>query len=418
MRRTTRRIAVAGAISLVAGFFTAVPGASANESTVQGYLALQTGNENFVTLLDANGTPVNPEVKQTLTEGKGCELESDSVPPGTGAELLRFSSADPASPGPGLKDGSIGVRESDTATGTSCAAVDAPGESLVLTIGEDAAKDGLSLIATSVSLDIARKQDAVVTATTMLGGQTTGTYTLPECGDGADCGPDSGVNDHVRWTISDSSDNVVFDTLTLTATAGSFSLSGGADGVVSSSEITGYEGASVFELVDALGCGDTATFEASSEVPSSSWKRLDNLSTDCAAYLYTTESGNESGPYAHFGITSDFDSDAQAVWKVEFVYSGKTPTPLFAFDETPGELAPIEYFEPLGECNPDDVTIDGPQDGWSPTADADYGFGNLDVEGGNVVGFACLLDTDTSNVKGTKTVTFTAYVYGDAGMRF
>ena len=350
---------------------------------------------------------------QSITQGKACELL-------TSGDLLGFEPVPDSFQPVGLKDGKIGVRESDTATGTSCSAVDSStGESLVLTIGPKAARQGHSLVATSASLDVALKQGAKVSATMELGGVVAGTAVL-ECGVNADCGPDSGVSDHVRWPIGSATDGIVFDTLTLEAVAGSFSLSGGADGVVSpETGIAGHAGASIFELVDAVDCNESVTFTPGENVQSSKWKRLDNLTTDCTAYPYTTATGTDAaGPFAHFGMPGDADPDAQAVWEVTFVYSGKTPTALFAFDETNGIIAPVESFTPLGACNPADVTTSGARDGWAPTADYAYGNLDVDVESGAVVGYACLLDTQTANVKSVKTVTFTAYVLGDAGFRY
>ena len=415
MRTSTRRGAIVGAITLVVGFGAAVPAATATSPPappVTGILALDTGATNTVTLLDAQGKPTG--TTQSITQDKACELS-------TSGDLLAFEPVPDTFQPVGLKDGKIGVRESDTATGTSCSSVDSSAsESLVIAIGPKAAREGHSLIATSASLDVALKQGAEVNATMKLAGATTGTAVL-ECGVTADCGPDSGVNDHVRWSIGSSTDGVVFDTLVLEAVVGSFSLSGGADGVVSpETGIENHAGASIFELVDAVDCNESVTFTPGENVESSKWKRLDNLgTTDCTAYTYTTATGTDgAGPYAHFGVAAGADPDAQALWEVTFVYSGKTPTALFAFDEVSGIIAPVDAFTPLGACNPADVTTSGARDGWVP--EDGYAYGNLDIddESGAVVGFACLLDTQTANVMGTKTVTFTAYVYGDAGMRF
>jgi hypothetical protein len=412
MRTSTRRGAIVGAITLVVGFGAAVPAATATSPPappVTGILALDTGATNTVTLLDAQGKPTG--TTQSITQDKACELS-------TSGDLLAFEPVPDTFQPVGLKDGKIGVRDSGTATGTSCSSVDSSsGESLIIAIGPKAARGGHSLIATSASLDVALKQGAKVSATMELAGTPTGTAVL-ECGVTADCGPDSGVNDHVRWPIGSSTDGVVFDTLVLEALVGSFSLSGGADGVVSpETGIENHAGASIFELVDAVDCNESVTFTPGENVQSSKWKRLDNLGTDCTAYTYTTATGTDAaGPYAHFGVAADADPDAQALWEVTFVYSGKTPTALFAFDETNGIIAPVEAFTALGACNPADVTTSGARDGWVPTPD--YAYGNLDVENNTVVGFACLLDTRTANVKGVKTVTFTAYVLGDAGMRY
>ncbi len=406
MRRTARRIAAAGAISLVAGFGAGVPGATAvtaEDAPVTALLALKTGAASSVTLLDADGTPVSTEEPQPLSELSACGL-------GTSGDLLGFDSI-PDDFGPGLKDGRIGVRESATATGTSCAAVDSSAsESLVLTI--NAQSGGHGFLATSASLDLSLKQGAVVTATAALGSQTED-FTL-ECGVTADCGPDSGTNDHVRWDISDSTDDVVFDTLTLTAESGSFSLSGGADGVVSSTGIVGYEGASVFELVDAVGCGDTVDLPSSADVSSSTWQRLN--SGDCTPYVYEASTGTAKGhTYAHFQKPLDVGTDGLVIWTTTVSYKGnKVPTPEFAFDPTPDATYDDlkRYWFDLTECDDSVVTISGNASaGYSATVDEEV------LAGAPYYGnYACLVDTVAPPKTGI--ATFTAFVVGDAGMRF
>ena len=139
-------------------------------------------------------------------------------------------------------------------SGTSCYQVAAPSESLELGLGQGLRTAiGADAVATSAYLDVELKGSARVLATALLGGVVVGTYEVQSgssigkptvadhtpfaCTSSSDSGPDSGVNDNCRWPVSAPSwtgadDGVFFDTLTLKALVGSFSLEGGADGAV------------------------------------------------------------------------------------------------------------------------------------------------------------------------------------------
>ncbi len=442
MRTSTRRGAVAGAVAaLVALAGAAAPGVAVADSTappayVSGWLALRTGATNDVRLVTSTGSVL---ATQTLSTNTSCAMSS------RGSQLMLFSGSGTAYVGVGLNSGSIGVRDKQNANGTSCSAVDASNaESLTLALGGGTTAlrgNGLP-VALSASLDVDLKQNAQILAVAFLGGAPVARYELVsgstitspvaipaglpgadlpiaetrQCNNPSDSGPDAGALNNCRWNLSHPSwtgapDTTAFDTLTLYAVSGSFSLQGGSDGQVDdpAAPMPGYLGdaqyASLLELADGVvGCGGTATLRTSSAVPTSQWKRL-GATGSCAAYPYASSTGTADGrPYAHF--VKPFDTptaQAQAEWSTTFTYSGKVPTLEFAFDLPGGTTSP---WTSLPLCSDEGVTYD-------PTTSSYTGW-LLDPNGN----YACLLNTQTANTKGTKTVTFTAFVVGDAGMRY
>ena len=444
MSQIRRRVAGAAAAALALGLSVGSAGPAAAVPTeppsyVKSWLALDTGASNTVRLRNADKTLAG--TAQVLSAGRACSLNEG------GEGLLDFSST-PTSPGVGFSGGAIGVREKTTASGTSCAAVDAAkAESLTLTLGNGVG----SLVAMSASLDIDLKQSARIIARASLSTDPAGTppalfelqsganigatptagATVFTCNNPADSGPDSGANNNCRWEISAPSwtresvdpltpplgeDGVQFDTLTLTALAGSFSLMGGADGPVNDAafplpQYLGADGdpntndvsissASIFELVEGqLDCGETA---ALSGPVASSWTRLANYAGgDCEPFPYSSRSGTDAdGVFAEFSKPLDYQTAAQALWTTTFVVgAGNTIPPIRVYlDQVDG---PQLEFSPLTAC-PEEYWLNGTFVGPSSQPEAPT---------------ACLVDAVRGSGKLNKSVTYTAYVYGDAVMR-
>ena len=387
-------------------------------SYVTSWVALTTGASNTVKLVTPATTPVVTKT-QTLTAGKACAMTS------SGDNVLGFSST-PSSPGVGLAGGSIGVREKNTSSGTSCSAVDtAAGETLNLDLGSVV---GTS-VATSASLDVDLKQSAQIRATAFLGNDAVGWFDLrsgssittptpvspaptafQECNNPADSGPDSGVNNNCRWNISVPSwagpdDGVVFDRLELKAHKGSFSLMGGADGSYAPlpTYFKAYQNSSVFEIADGtLACGNTVTLKGT---VASTWTRLANLDgEECKPFPYTSQTGKESdGTYfAEFKKPLDVQTKAQALWTTTFlVGAGNAIPPISVELDVFGSTEKIT-FDPLLACTSDYYDEDG-------------AFVVPTIAPEDPV--ACLVSAARGSGKLNKYVTYQAYVYGDAGMR-
>ena len=379
MTQFSRRVATTGVVALALALITGSAGSAGAvddgpvvpPTYVPSWLALTTSaTASSLTLLPAAlGDPVPPQV---LTARKGCELS-------TSPTLMDFV-GDPAlrrgASSVGMANGRIGVRESTTASGTSCSAVDSGGELLTLTLGSAVG----GRVAASASLDLDLKGNTRIQATARHGdgpaatfelrsgtainpAQPTGTPIDPatptrgyifNCvnNGSADSGSDNTTNNNCRWEISAPSwtslaeDGVVFDTLELRALAGSFSLMGGAEGVVegqlgATPPYLGPAGASYFELVDGvLDCGEgknKATLRPSGRVAKSTWTRLGNLTpggsvtTGCAPYPYSATTGmdGEDRPYAQFNKPLDVEPNAQATWETTFLYSGNAIPPVY-----------------------------------------------------------------------------------------
>ncbi|MGB7818958.1 MAG: hypothetical protein WBL35_09535 [Ornithinibacter sp.] len=360
---------------------------------VAGWLALSTGATNTVTLVEGGAATQT----YALSTNTSCALE-----PALG-DLLTFTGTPGV--GVGLNKGSIGVRESTNANGTSCSAVDSSSsERLALALGT--AVTGQDLVGVSASLDVDLKQNAEIAATTSLDGVPTGTFTLQsgsrivpgdsdkptvtQCNNSSDSGPDAKTGNNCRWDL-----DAVFDSVELTAVAGSFSLMGGADGVVPG--LPAYIGgsASVIELADGaqvVDCGAETASVSGGNVKSSMWKNVGGA--DCTPYPFFAEAVpvDEAGrPAAHFVKPSW--AAGQAEWTTTFAYKGKVPTLEFSFDAADG--TPAGYFKPA-TCTVVGGYVVPPQS----------------LTGTN---YACILDTVVD--KKAKTVKFQVYVLGDAWMR-
>ncbi len=212
---------------LAAGEAQTIAAASASTSPKL-VLSTTPANKGSVTMYDSTGAQVGAAQALTAT---GCALQS------SGSKLLNFTGLVKATAKPpGFLKGSIGVAEKTS--GTSCGRVDSPSEKLTLALGSDVIGSlGGPMLATAATLDLDLKGAARVTATATLGDKSF-TYLLQsgpssdpnveQCIAGSDSGPDAGANDNCDWTIQ-LPEGEYFNKLELTAVAGSFALSGGAD---------------------------------------------------------------------------------------------------------------------------------------------------------------------------------------------
>jgi hypothetical protein len=200
-----------------------------------GWLTLETGAVNRVAYFPVAGPAA---ATQPLTAGASCQqLATDS-------SLLGFGGwvGNPSSPSAvALKYGSIGVVGTATGTSKSCAQVNALTEKLDLTINLDGP------VASAAFLDIEVKGSSRIVATPKLGGVPVGPQFqlltgsavagdgIPSsCRTNDDYGNDDHETGNCRWAISTPTwlgpdDGQYFDSLTLEATKGAFSLEGGAD---------------------------------------------------------------------------------------------------------------------------------------------------------------------------------------------
>lgn len=240
--------------------------------------------------------------------------------------------------------GSLGVKEKKS--GTSCSQVNAATtETLELKLGAAtaAALNAPALMSTAY-LDLELKQSAQILATATRGDEVvgrfelrSGTSSLPidpavpntgiaKCSNGADSGPDSGVGDNCRWAIS-AGDDISFDTLTLKAVQGAFSLEGGGDGLVVTKAVPlvtpaptfPASNASIIEIVDGyegiLGCGDSTPLEPQNgDAPGVIVHRLNNVGdAPCTEVPYFLGNGSQ---FAQFLKPLDSQTGAQFVWEV------------------------------------------------------------------------------------------------------
>jgi hypothetical protein len=411
MRPTIRSRARAAALVLVvvAAGVAAAPAQAVGTPPpyVAKQVVLRTGTGS-VRVYDTAGTSTGQS--QTISSGSSCALTS------SGSALLGFSAVPGGAAGVGFRAGSIGVKEGPTANGQSCGKVDfVTGEQLTVQLGSALA----GYVFTAASLDIELKHDASVAATAWFGSTSVGTFALGAgapataglCTTLADSGPDAGTADHCRWDISGSDPNapMTFDRLVLVATAGSFSLDGGADGAVAVDTWAGFanpERSSFFDLAPLLACGETATLPRNGKVLTSTWKRYDDLAATgaCEPYPYRATTGVTSAgtPFAEVVKPADTGA-AQAVWTTTFVIpSGKLPTPTLDFGS--GAVA-------LAAC-PDGLYSAGTVNAsLVPTTDLDSGVAGQQ--------YGCVVTAAKTNAFAPlKAATYTVYVLGDVRLSF
>jgi hypothetical protein len=161
--------------------------------------------------------------------------------------------------------------------------------------------------------------------------------------------------------------------------------------------------ASIIELVQgALSCNETATLRGS---VTSSWQRLANLGTEpCAPFPYSSRTGTDAqGAFAEFTKPLDIQTKAQALWTTTFPVSGggSTPPPIRVSLDVFNSTTKI-VFDPLPACPATYYNSSGVFSGAVPAPTAPT---------------ACLVSAVKGTGKLSKTATYTAYIYGDAGMR-
>lgn len=419
------------------------------------WIAIETGATSRVTL--NQGTVSSSVATQVLQPASNCGVGQDTaanrlvtLKGSTGAAFTEALAS--------YASGSIGVKEKKS--GTSCAQVDSSKESLQIALGAAASTAlGRPVVASSAYLDVQLKQSARILATASRAGQvvalfelqsgtTVGTHPLPgvtpgrvaTCTAGADSGPDSGVNDNCRWALSVPSwtgadDGVFFDTLTMKAVTGSFSLEGGADGLVQPAPPVAKPKASIIELVSpwdgVLGCdSSTITIDGAGSAPAVTVDRLGNA--DGASCVQVPYDVNTGPGYAQFLKPLDLQPTAQFVWNVTWQLP---PPPAGASPATAGSTALPELFldyevesgpgipvpaTRLGYC-PDwtGAKVGGHYVGYTPTQLASFAdqVPNSVLPG---VQFACVISRSATSADGnpdTVRVQDEVYVYGDARLR-
>lgn len=448
-RSTTARVlAVIAAVALVPfglAVVTAIPpadtpstvGAADTVGTgayVPAWVAITTGATSSITLNTATGQVGGA---QTLAPAADCGI-------GQGAPSSRFltvSGATRTGFTEGLASyqvGSIGVKEKKS--GTSCSQVNAPSEQLRLSLGAGVSSlVGSTARASSAFLDLELKQSARIVATLSLAGVTQATHELQSgstiglpaltstapftCNNPADSGPDSGVNDNCRWPISVPSwlgadDGVFFDTITLKAVNGAFSLEGGSDGTVLPQSPTSTPNASVIEVIEGtITCGgQTRTEAASADEPQVTVSRLGNVGTEsCVPVPYALSNAAQA---AQFLKPLDTQTSAQFVWDLVWRFpqqQGSTVLPDLLIDyEIPAPGTKVD----LGWC-PDPAYGPGGQflgyGAGLPAAATDQ---EPDLDG---VQYACVISRDAQSLAGDPDVVGShdrVYVYGDAKMQW
>ena len=272
-----------------------------------GLLTLTTAGGNVtsgtVTYSTFTGTTPTTQATQTLTANANCYLVSDqSLLAISGSTTTPPTVAPPVAGNyAGFRLGSIGVR--DSATGVSCGRASASTESLKLDVAVGRPSAATQPVATSAYLDLELKSSAAITATVSLGGVPKGSFLLTSgrsntivppagtpvtrCSSMDDSGPDDHELDNCRWPISVPSwlgadDGIAFDSITLTPTVGSFSLEGGADGLVAPLPPVGFPTkGSFFELAGGVVSCDASTVslpqDTATNTPAVSIKLLDTL---------------------------------------------------------------------------------------------------------------------------------------------
>lgn len=427
----------ATARTAVAGAFTPAPQ----------WLAVRTGTTSSVTLNTVTG---QQGAAQPLAPGASCGV---NLGPAAG-QLLTLRGSTGGAMDPLLASyasGSIGVKEKKS--GTSCYQVGAPSEALELGVGAGLRGAlGQDVLISSAYLDVELKGSARILATARQGTTVVGTFELQSgvsvglpqlasttpfvCTGRADSGPDSGPSDNCRWPISTPSwlgadDGVYFDTLTLKAVVGSFSVEGGADGSIQPPAPLTTPSASILEVApDTVSCGGaTGTTLAVGAKPSVTIHRLDNVGpTPCSALPYELSTADGS---ARFLKPLDVQPTAQFVWDVTSLFPSTTASSTPGAPDTGTTVLPdikIDYETPDAAGASPLLRL-----GWCPGANAVDdpalfpGYTVAQVEAlpdqDDFIGtqFACVISRTAKAVAGDPdqvSVRDLVYVYGDARMQF
>ena len=403
----------------------------------QVWIAVQTGSASRITLNTAAG---QQGAAQTLAPAASCGVNLGA----TTAQLLTLRGSLGGTPSETLASyasGSLGVKEKKS--GTSCYQVGAPAESLELGLGPAArAAVGADALMASAYLDLELKGSARILATAKQGDLEVATFELQSgtsvglpaqatttpfvCTGRADSGPDSGASDNCRWPISVPSwlgadDGVYFDTLTLKALVGSFSVEGGADGSIQPAAPLSTPSASILEVApDTVACGgSTGTTVAVGAKPEVTIFRLDNVGpTPCSAVPYELSTGDGS---ARFLKPLDVQPTAQFVWDVTSLFPSTATTtvlPDIKIDYETPDAAGASPLVQLGWC-PDANAVDDPALFAGYTAAQVATLPDQDDFIGTQ--FACVISRTAKAVAGDPdkvSVRDLVYVYGDAKMQW
>ena len=453
-RSTTVRVAALAAavglvpfgLALVGSFPAAPPPASIQAAATVGtgsyapaWVALTTGTGSSITLNTASG---RLGAAQTLAPAADCGVNQG--PAATRFLTLQGATARTFSEGlASYQSGSVGVKEKKS--GTSCYQVNAvTTEQLSVGLGAGVATlVSPTAVASSAYLDLELKQSARILATLSLGNDVKGSYELQSgatigqpklagttgepftCNNPADSGPDSGVNDNCRWPISVPSwtgtdDGVFFDTISLKAVSGAFSLEGGGDGTVLPQSPTSTPNASIVEIVDGtIGCGgQTRTEAATGDEPRVVVRRIDNVGgAGCAAVPYSLANGPQFGQFLKPLATQP---SAQFVWDLTWLMpqaAGTTDLPDVKVDYETPDASGASPLVTLGWCPDATYTSTGTFAGYSPAQVA--ALPDQDDYAGTQ--YACIVSRTATSVDGSPDrvrVNDLVYVLGDAKMQW
>ncbi|HET6966853.1 MAG TPA: hypothetical protein VFI44_01190 [Ornithinibacter sp.] len=418
---------------------TVQPAALSTPAYVPNWVAIETGATSQVTLNGPDGRIGNA---QSLAPGANCGVNLGTP------QLLTLAGSTGGNVQAGLASyaaGSIGVKEKKS--GTSCYQVNAvTTESLRIGLGSGVTAAIPGAVASSAYLDVELKGGVRIVATARMGLTTVGTFELRsgslvgappvtegvtpfECTTAADSGADSNVSDNCRWPISVPSwtaggdDGIFFDSLTLDALAGSFSLEGGADGAVLPAAPNGTPNASILELVtDTLGCNASTPIEPGvGDEPSVSVYRLGNADgSTCGLIPYALANG--SG-FAQFLKPLDSQTSAQFIWEVTGPLAptaGTTALKDITIDYETNPSANPELDRVRLDWCPDATYANGRFAGYTDAQMDAFEAAGLDQDEYPGMQYACVISRSASSVDGSPDVLQVndlAYVYGDATMR-
>lgn len=423
------------------------PAALSTPAYAAHWIAIETGTTSGVTL---NGPDGRIGVLQSLAPAANCGVNLGTP------QLITLAGSTGGTPDPRLASyasGSIGVKEKKS--GTSCYQVNAvTTESLRIGLGSGVTGTSGAIpgaVASSAYLDLELKGGVRIVATARMGTTPVGTFELRsgslvgappvtegvtpfECTTAADSGADSNVSDNCRWPISVPSwtpggdDGIFFDSLTLEALSGSFSLEGGADGAVLPAAPNSTPNASIIEIAtDTLGCkASTPTEPAVDDEPSVSVYRLDNADgSACKLIPYALANGPGS---AQFLKPLDSQTSAQFIWEMNGPLAPPTATTGLATGleditidyETNPSANPGDDLVTLGWC-PDATYADGRFAGYTDEQMAAFEAAGLDQDEYPGMQYACVINRTATSVDGTPDdllqVRDLVYVFGDATMR-
>lgn len=292
---------------------------------------------------------------ETLGRGQRCALST------SGDDVLNFASSPSGSDGtPGFGYGAVGVSSLNKRSGNACTQVNSDvdnagtDESLTVLLNGKATKTLFGPgLAYNAQLDLEIKGNARLVITTKNGTATAGTFTVYSgtaatgitpsatsivCNSGtSDTGPDStsGDNCQVRFgaaSLAAAGPTDFFDSVTIEAQAGSFSLEGGSDwGTAASSNRTVFRLASVPD--GELDC-DLAKHGEQLDASYANWgievdRMLNGDGSTCVPLPYGLVNDTTS---AAFYKPIDQQPTAQFVLTLKHLVATTNPTPVVQYD--------------------------------------------------------------------------------------